>query len=211
MKALSFLVLALCLCSNVAGAQVQKRIPVYRCTSTNGSITYTNVPSPGCVVAFLYTPKSRPASAVQGTSPSTTDSHLIEQGSYVNHDGITVHRPAHTVSGLPPPHASAQCVDGSFSFSTHRSGTCSHHGGVIRWLSMTYAAGSPSACEGDHWVDSVEDDGKVVILEDGSAWEIDDGDTADTSTWISQTELIICGTKLIDTDDDETVDATRVR
>ena len=81
----------------------------------------------------------------------------------------------------------------------------------MRWLSLTYAAGSASTCESDHWVESVEDDGKVVILEDGSAWEIDDGDTADTSTWVSQTELIICGDKLIDSDDDETVGATRIR
>ena len=30
--------------------------------------------------------------------------------------------------------ASARCVDGSYSFSEHRRGTCSHHGGVAEWL-----------------------------------------------------------------------------
>jgi hypothetical protein len=30
--------------------------------------------------------------------------------------------------------ASAQCVDGTYSWSSHRQGTCSWHGGVARWL-----------------------------------------------------------------------------
>jgi hypothetical protein len=34
----------------------------------------------------------------------------------------------------PPPGATAQCRDGSFSYSLHHSGTCSHHGGVAVWL-----------------------------------------------------------------------------
>jgi len=59
---------------------------------------------------------------------------LVERGSYVNRDGYDVHKPAHTVSGDAPPGASAQCRDGSYSFSTSRRGTCSHHGGVSRWL-----------------------------------------------------------------------------
>lgn len=59
---------------------------------------------------------------------------LIETGSYTNRAGIEVHRPAHTVSGQVPAGASAQCRDGSFSFSQSRRGTCSHHGGVRRWL-----------------------------------------------------------------------------
>lgn len=31
-----------------------------------------------------------------------------------------------------PSGATAECRDGSYSFSEHRSGTCSHHGGVAR-------------------------------------------------------------------------------
>lgn len=38
-----------------------------------------------------------------------------------------------TPSGAPP-NATAQCKDGTYSFSAHRSGTCSHHGGVKTWL-----------------------------------------------------------------------------
>jgi|HubBroStandDraft_3_1064219.scaffolds.fasta_scaffold812150_1 hypothetical protein len=30
--------------------------------------------------------------------------------------------------------ATARCRDGSFSFSAHPCGMCSHHGGVAEWL-----------------------------------------------------------------------------
>jgi uncharacterized protein YgiM (DUF1202 family) len=33
-----------------------------------------------------------------------------------------------------PSGASAVCRDGTYSFSAHRRGTCSHHGGVSIWL-----------------------------------------------------------------------------
>jgi uncharacterized protein YraI len=33
-----------------------------------------------------------------------------------------------------PPGATALCRDGTYSFSQSRSGTCSHHGGVAKWL-----------------------------------------------------------------------------
>jgi hypothetical protein len=44
---------------------------------------------------------------------------------------------AASARGGPPPGATARCRDGTYSFSAHRSGTCSHHGGVARWLSST--------------------------------------------------------------------------
>lgn len=34
----------------------------------------------------------------------------------------------------PPAGATALCRDGTYSFSQHRRGTCSHHGGVEKWL-----------------------------------------------------------------------------
>ena len=79
--------------------------------------------------------QAQPGTSSQGTQNVTHGStQLIEQGSYVNRDGVVVHRPAHTVSGAAPDGASAQCRDGSYSFSLHHSGTCSHHGGVAQWL-----------------------------------------------------------------------------
>jgi hypothetical protein len=52
--------------------------------------------------------------------------------SYINARGHCVRRPVQ--SNSVPRGASAQCRDGSYSFSQSRRGTCSHHGGVARWL-----------------------------------------------------------------------------
>lgn len=52
-------------------------------------------------------------------------------GTYVNTYGNTVCSP-YSSSSIPAG-ASAQCVDGSYSFSQSRRGTCSHHGGVAVW------------------------------------------------------------------------------
>ena len=42
--------------------------------------------------------------------------------------------PAPTRTGQAPSGASAQCRDGTYSYSKHRGGTCSHHGGVATWM-----------------------------------------------------------------------------
>lgn len=52
--------------------------------------------------------------------------------SYVNVDGVRVPSPVFTET--KPPGATARCQDGSYSFSQHRRGTCSHHGGVAEWF-----------------------------------------------------------------------------
>ena len=53
------------------------------------------------------------------------------------------------VAGSVPAGATARCRDGTYSFSAHRAGTCSHHGGVAAWLSgggsSTPAGPSPGA------------------------------------------------------------------
>lgn len=72
--------------------------------------------------------------AAPSSHAGSAESGLLEHGHYSNQDGVSVHSPAHTVSGAAPDGASAKCSDGSYSFSLHRRGTCSHHGGVIRWL-----------------------------------------------------------------------------
>jgi hypothetical protein len=51
---------------------------------------------------------------------------------YVNVDGNCVHRPEQAATA--PAGATARCADGTYSFSQHRSGTCSYHGGVAEWL-----------------------------------------------------------------------------
>lgn len=51
---------------------------------------------------------------------------------YTNSSGERVQSPTHYNS--PPSGATALCRDGTYSFSRSRRGTCSHHGGVARWL-----------------------------------------------------------------------------
>jgi hypothetical protein len=49
---------------------------------------------------------------------------------YVNSSGHVVHSPS---CGRESPRHTATCRDGSISYSEHRRGTCSGHGGVARW------------------------------------------------------------------------------
>lgn len=51
---------------------------------------------------------------------------------YINSKGEKVQSP--TYYNSTPSGATAECRDGTYSFSRSRRGTCSHHGGVKRWL-----------------------------------------------------------------------------
>lgn len=51
---------------------------------------------------------------------------------YTNVDGHRVQSP--TYYNSRPAGATALCRDGTYSFSRNRRGTCSHQGGVARWL-----------------------------------------------------------------------------
>jgi hypothetical protein len=67
-----------------------------------------------------------------GTYVAPAPSSTCTNGTYVNTYGNTVCSPEPAPSA--PAGATAQCVDGTYSFSQSRSGTCSHHGGVGQWL-----------------------------------------------------------------------------
>lgn len=51
---------------------------------------------------------------------------------YTNSAGERVQSP--TYYNSTPKNATALCRDGTYSFSRNKKGTCSHHGGVARWL-----------------------------------------------------------------------------
>lgn len=51
---------------------------------------------------------------------------------YTNSAGERVQSPTYYNSA--PEGATALCGDGTYSYSRSRRGTCSHHGGVARWL-----------------------------------------------------------------------------
>lgn len=61
-----------------------------------------------------------------------TGDGLSNANYYTNAQGNQVHSPAYSSS--IPSGASAQCRDGTYSFSQSRRGTCSRHGGVASWL-----------------------------------------------------------------------------
>lgn len=56
------------------------------------------------------------------------------QKGYKNKADRRVEKPIRVKGKQVPAGATAQCRDGSFSFGQNRRGTCSHHGGVARWL-----------------------------------------------------------------------------
>ncbi|AXE93677.1 DUF3761 domain-containing protein [Paraburkholderia sp. DD10] len=89
-------------------------------------------PYAAIAVALLFSASSAFAYVAPGTSPD--ESNLSNHDSYTNRDGNTVHAPARSLSGKVPQGATARCRDGTYSFSRHRSGTCSRHGGVADWL-----------------------------------------------------------------------------
>ena len=89
------------------------------------------------LLLLVLVPAYVPASAdnTQFSKPATQGTIAPRDGhGYINSDGNWVHSPMRTPDNKVPPGASAQCRDGTYSFSQHHSGTCSHHGGVAQWL-----------------------------------------------------------------------------
>jgi uncharacterized protein DUF3761 len=78
-----------------------------------------------------------PTPATQATTkadPPATTSGPCAADYYRNVNGVCVHRPVKAQNSSAPHGATAQCRDGSYSFSQSHRGTCSHHGGVAKWL-----------------------------------------------------------------------------
>ena len=80
-------------------------------------------------------PKPAPSPAPQATAPATSPGPCAADY-YRNSNGVCIHRPVKTQDSAVPQGATAQCRDGSYSFSQHHRGTCSHHGGVAKWLAQ---------------------------------------------------------------------------
>lgn len=67
-------------------------------------------------------------------SSQVDSQRLTNSRYYTNVDGQVIHSPANLIGGGVPQGATAKCLDGTYSFSQHHQGTCSHHGGVDSWL-----------------------------------------------------------------------------
>jgi hypothetical protein len=88
----------------------------------------------GAIQFALPQAQQKPSPTPTPTTVPATKSGPCGHDYYRNVNGVCVHRPVQAQNGVAPKGATAQCRDGSFSFSQHRRGTCNHHGGVARWL-----------------------------------------------------------------------------
>ncbi|MEV8611910.1 DUF3761 domain-containing protein [Amycolatopsis sp. NPDC051373] len=91
-------------------------------TSVAPETTTSQVAAPKTTAKAKTTPKTTAA-------PPKTNSAACSADYYRNSSGVCVHRPSSNPAG-----ATAKCKDGSYSYSQHRSGTCSGHGGVLTWI-----------------------------------------------------------------------------
>lgn len=82
--------------------------------------------------AEAHSKEAAEAKSSEESSSNSASGEECTNGTYVNSAGNTVCRPEH--SSTVPEGATAECKDGTYSFSQSRSGTCSYHGGVARWL-----------------------------------------------------------------------------
>lgn len=87
-------------------------------TST-ATTTSTKTPAPSVTAKIVVTQTPKASNSTQNNT-------------YTNVDGQKVKSPVQ--ADQAPNGATAQCKDGSYSFSQNRRGTCSGHGGVADWL-----------------------------------------------------------------------------
>ncbi len=93
-------------------------------TVSNGKVRFSS--------AHAHTSTTATPAPAPTPTPAPAPAPTCTNGTYINSAGNTVCSPASSPS--VPQGATAQCVDGIYSFSQSRRGTCSHHGGVARWL-----------------------------------------------------------------------------
>lgn len=88
----------------------------------------------GSTIAFESAPvaaATAPPNTGKTNPPRTVPPPSTSGRYYINVDGVRV--PSPVFSTTRPEGSTARCRDGSYSFSQHRRGTCSWHGGVAVW------------------------------------------------------------------------------
>lgn len=113
-----------------------KREKVYKVTYENDKETKRELVSENITkepvekIVLIGTYEEKVESATQTTDNQTGDNNSNKSGQgYTNVDGNHVDSPSDNPAG-----ATARCQDGNYSYSQHRQGTCSGHGGVAEWL-----------------------------------------------------------------------------
>jgi uncharacterized protein YceK len=135
-------VVALAGCGSVAGSGVSA--PSSAADPTRASLAAAVVPAStaaSSLHAVVPAPATTHASAppVARVTTPTTHAAVVPPATaaagktYTNVDGKKV--PVPTSAAARPAGATAQCNDGTYSFSLHHQGSCSHHGGVAKFFS----------------------------------------------------------------------------
>lgn len=79
---------------------------------------------------YIVQKANQPKTYKSSSSTAISSGNSIKY--YTNSRGERVQSP--TYYQTAPAGATALCRDGTYSFSRSRRGTCSHHGGVAKWL-----------------------------------------------------------------------------
>ena len=64
------------------------------------------------------------------------------------------------------------------------------------------------ACEAGHQIDENINGGKIIKLENGSFWGIDNTDISTTALWKRRDNITVCDYRLVNTSENQSVAAT---
>ena len=83
--------------------------------------------------------------------------------------------------------------------------------GSIKSLTAPASKKQAGGCSDGHWIQSITGNGEIIKLEDGSIWQVDSIDTITSSIWLPISNVTICGSTMINTDDGEKVGVTKLK
>jgi hypothetical protein len=78
-------------------------------------------------------------------------------------------------------------------------------------LGAVATAAPATACEDGHWIEEVLADGQILKLEDGSLWKVDPSDAITSLLWLPVSDVVVCDDKIVNVDDGEAVQVSRIR
>lgn len=83
---------------------------------------------------------------------------------------------------------------------------------IIPFLAVLLISNPLMSAE-ETYLKNKSDDGSVLILGDGTVWEVSSYDQIDSALWLPMSTIVIPDSEdcLINVDDDEKVDARRIR
>ncbi len=111
----------------------------YYCHAAGSPVSTTTAPTTTAATTTAVTSTvatTQPTTTAPPTTQATTTTATSTTGATTSSSTTTAATTPTAPSRplKPPKGATARCRDGIFSFSKHRRGTCSHHGGVAVWL-----------------------------------------------------------------------------